>query len=71
MCGVRCIHFIFQVPPYIKIANPHALEELKASIGLEIDSISEDELMRVNAHFLQRCQKCVDEGGQHFQHLMQ
>ena len=50
--------------------NPHTLKELKASIRREIDSILEDELMRVNAHFLKRCQKCVDEGGQHFQHLM-
>ena len=49
---------------------PHTLEELKTIIRREIDSNSEDELMRVNAHFLKRCQKCVDEGGQHFQHLM-
>ena len=47
--------------------NHHTLEELKASIWREIDSISKDELMRVNAHFLKRCQKCVDEGGHHFQ----
>ena len=30
------------------------LEELKASIRSEIDSISEDELMRVNEHFVKR-----------------
>ena len=34
--------------------NPHTLEELKASIGREIESISEDELMLVNEHFLRR-----------------
>ena len=50
--------------------NPHTLEKLKASIRREIDCISEIELTHVNAHFLTRCQKCVDEGGQHFQHLM-
>ena len=33
-------------------------------------TISEDELMCVNAHFLKRCQKCVAEGGQHFQNMV-
>ena len=33
-----------QVLPYIKIANPHTLEELKASIRSEIDCISEIKL---------------------------
>ena len=50
--------------------NPHTLEELKANVTREIDSISEGELIRVKAHFLKGWQKCVDEGGQHFQHLM-
>ena len=50
--------------------NPHTLEELKANIRREIDYISEIELIHVKARFLKRCQKCVDEGGQHFQHLM-
>ena len=31
--------------------NPHVLHELKASIRRDIDCISEDELMHVNAHF--------------------
>ena len=31
MCGVHCIHFIFDVSPWIKIAKPYTLEELKAS----------------------------------------
>ena len=48
----------------------YTLEELKASIRREIDCISEIELIRVKAHFLKRLQKCVDEAGQHFQHLM-
>ena len=34
--------------------NPHTLEELKANIRREIYSISEDELMCVNAHFLKK-----------------
>lgn len=46
------------------------MEELKENIRREIDVISEDELMRANTHFLQICQKCVDAGGQHFQHLL-
>ena len=29
-------------------------------------TILEDELINVNAHLLKRCQKCEDEGGQHF-----
>ena len=40
--------------------NPHTLEELKADIRSEIDSISEDELMCVNAHFLKKMpEMCV------------
>ena len=48
----------------VNAPNPFILEELKANIRRET------ELIRVNAYFLKRCQKCVDEGGQHFQHLM-
>ena len=40
---------------------------MKASIKHEIHCISEIELIRVNARFLKRYPKCVDEGGQHFQ----
>ena len=46
--------------------NPHTTEELKASTSYQIDCILEIELIHVNAHFLKRCQKCVDEGGEHF-----
>ena len=48
--------------------NSHTLGKMKVSTRSEIDSISEDELMSIIAHFLKRFQKCVDEGGQHFQH---
>lgn len=51
-------------------SNPHTLEELKQNIRREVEAISVDELMRVNANFLKRCQKCVDTGGHHFQHLL-
>ena len=64
------MHFIFRVPPYTKIADPHTLEELETNIRREIDCILEIDLIRVKAYFLKRCQKCVDEGGQHFQRLM-
>ena len=50
--------------------NLNTLEELKVIIRCEIDCISKIELIRVNACFLKRCQICVDEGVQHFQHLM-
>ena len=63
LCGIRCIHSIFQVPPYTKIANLLKLEELEATIKRDIDCIPENELIRVNAHFLKRCQESVDEGG--------
>ena len=46
--------------------NPHTLEELKASIRCEIDYFGR----WINAHFLKICQKFVDEGEQHFRHLM-
>ena len=52
-----------------KIANPHTLEELKDVSCVKL-TISEDELMRVNVHFLKRCQKLVVGGGQHFQYLL-
>ena len=44
MLGVRCIYFIFQVLSQVKIAIPHTLEELKASIRHEIDCTQEPRL---------------------------
>ena len=41
--------------------KPHTLQELRYQV--DIGSISEDELMRVSAHFLEGCRRCVDEGG--------
>ena len=66
MCGDSLHTLYFSSAPIDKSRKPP--QELTASIRREI--ISEYELMRVNAHFLKRCQKCVNEGGQHFQHLM-
>ena len=40
MCGGSLHTLYFSSAPYIKIANPHTLEELKASIRREIDVIS-------------------------------
>ena len=45
--------------------NRRPEEELKESIRREIDSILEDELIRLNSHFLKRCQKFVEEGHFH------
>ena len=71
MCGGLLHTLYFSSAPLDKNRKPpHTLEELKASIRREKDCILEIELMYVNAHLLKRCQKCVDEGGQHFQHLM-
>ena len=41
--------------------NPHTLDELKQNIRTEINAISEAELMSVNANFLRRCRRCIDE----------
>ena len=59
---------IFFMCPIDKNANPQTLEEFKVSIRCKIDCISEIQSMRVNAHFLKRSQKRVDEGG-NFLHL--
>ena len=70
MWGFSAYTLFLKCPHILKIANPYTLEELKASMRHDIDCISEIELIRINAHFLKGWQKCVDEGGQHFQHLM-
>ena len=50
--------------------NHHTLDELKDYIRTEINLITEQQLMRANQSFLLWCRKCVDVGGQHFQHLL-
>lgn len=50
--------------------NPHTLEELKESIREGIAEISGEELRRVDANMLVRCQSCLNNGGNHFQHLL-
>ena len=49
----------------VEVSQSVTLEEFKASIMREIDFISEIELIRVCTFH-----KCVDGGGQHFQHLI-
>ena len=44
----------------VNAMNPNTLEELEESIKRETDCISEILLIRENAQFLKRCQKCVD-----------
>ena len=46
------------------------LEELKVNIRREITAIPDEELMRVNRNFLQRCERCMAAQGHHFQHLL-
>ena len=43
--------------------NPHTLDELKVNIRREITAIPDEELMRVNRNFLQRCERCVAAQG--------
>lgn len=50
--------------------NPHSVDELKNSIRTEILKITEEELKRVNANFIKRCQECINADGHHFQHLL-
>ena len=50
--------------------NPHTLEELKDNIRTEITAIPDEELMRVNRNFLQRCERCVAAQRHNFQHLL-
>ena len=49
--------------------NPHTLNELKENIQTTIRSITVEELVRVN-NFLKRCETCIQENGQHIQHLL-
>ena len=46
--GLRFFLSMWHMKNKVYATNPHTLE-VKASIRREIDSISEDELMRVNA----------------------
>ena len=46
---------------------PHTLNELKEIS--EIHNISQNELQKVSANVLKRCEACVKAGGHHFQHL--
>ncbi|PSN46547.1 hypothetical protein C0J52_19601, partial [Blattella germanica] len=51
--------------------NPHTLDELKENIRQEIRNISRDELLKVSANVLKRCEACLNARGHHFQHLQQ
>ncbi|PSN54402.1 hypothetical protein C0J52_21882 [Blattella germanica] len=51
--------------------NPHTLDELQENIRQEIRNISRDELLKVSANVLKRCEACLNAGGHHFQHLQQ
>ena len=72
MCGGSLHTLYFSSVPIDKNRKPPHIRRilLKASIRREIDCISEIELICVISHFLKRCQKCVDDGRHHFQHLM-
>lgn len=51
-------------------SNPHTLDELKTNIRQEIAAISQRELQKVINNFLSRCQKCLNNEGRQFQHLL-
>ena len=50
--------------------NSHTINELKDNIISVIESISAEELLKVNNNFIRRCQQCVGSNGGHFQHHM-
>lgn len=48
---------------------PKTLAELRERIVQETAKITSEELERVFHNFLNRCQKCIDQEGGHFEHL--
>jgi hypothetical protein len=49
--------------------NLHTIDELKDNIRTEIQNISE-ELLRVNANFMNRRQECLQAYGHHFEQFL-
>ena len=50
--------------------NPQTINELKHKIISAIESISAEELVKINNNFIRRCQRCLGNNGGHFQHQM-
>jgi len=50
--------------------NPNTTEEMKENIQRGIFSISQEEIYCVNVNFLWRCQDCVWNNREQFQHLL-
>jgi hypothetical protein len=50
--------------------NPHTIEELRDNIRREIQNSSEEELLRVNANFMKRCQECLQANGHHSEQFL-
>jgi hypothetical protein len=50
--------------------NPRTADALKTEIRNIVHSINGDELQRVFRNFMRRCEACIREHGDHFQHLL-
>jgi hypothetical protein len=50
--------------------NAHTVDELEENTRREVYSISQQELQHKIVNFLWRCQECVQNNGEHFQHLL-
>ena len=64
-CGPHEDHVSFIYGTFknkVYASNPHTVNELKDNIISAIESISAEELLRVNNNFI-RCQQCVRNSG--------
>jgi hypothetical protein len=50
--------------------NPRTADALETEIRNIVLSINEDELQRVFRNFMTKCEACIREHGDHFQHLL-
>jgi len=51
-------------------SNPKKLEELKSNIRNEIEKISSETLKNVSENMIKRVKLCLENNGQHFQHML-
>jgi hypothetical protein len=50
--------------------SPHTIDELRDNIRTEIQNISEEELLCVNANFMKRYQERLQANGHHFEQVL-
>jgi hypothetical protein len=54
----------------VYINNPHNIQELKASIRLEIANVEEDMLRRAMQNFEERLRECIQKKGRHLMDII-